>query len=169
MPVGWGVDGNGDDCTSGKEICLNGGLYPPGGAEETAGYKGYGLGMFVEIMCAVLSGADIGPDVKSWSVHRDGALNYGHAFVVINPKRFSPGFEDRLGSHLDRMRGLPGDVKVAGDPEREFERDAEENGILLHEDVATTLKSLAARYGVQAPAVLRKLDALKAKPSLYEE
>lgn len=136
---------------------------------ETAGYKGYGLGMFVEIMCAVLSGADVGPDVKSWSVQRDGALNYGHCFVVIDPGRFAPGFPDRLGAYLERMRGLPGDVRVAGDPERAFERDAMENGVILHEDVATTLKSLSARFDVPAPAELRGLDALKAKPSLYAE
>ena len=171
VPVGWGVDRNGSDCTSGKEICKFGGLYPLGGSEETAGYKGYGLGMFIEIMCAVLSGSpDVGPDVKSWSVTRDGALNYGHAFVVINPKRFSSGFENHLGAYLDRMRGLPGGkVKVAGDPEKEFERDARDNGIILHEDVATTLKLLAKRFDVVVPEEMEKLDVLKAKPSLYEE
>mmetsp|Transcript_37373 Transcript_37373/g.63613 ORF Transcript_37373/g.63613 Transcript_37373/m.63613 type:complete len:192 (-) Transcript_37373:989-1564(-) len=171
VPVGWGVDRNGSDCTSGEEICKFGGLYPLGGSEETAGYKGYGLGMFIEIMCAVLSGSpDVGPDIKSWSVTRDGALNYGHAFVVINPKRFSPGFEDHLGAYLDRMRGLPGgNVQVAGDPEKEFERDAAENGIILHKEVATTLKLLAERFGVAVPEEMRRLDVLKAKPSLYEE
>lgn len=171
VPVGWGVDRNGSDCTSGKEICKFGGLYPLGGSEDTAGYKGYGLGMFIEIMCAVLSGnsPDVGPDVKSWSVTRDGALNYGHAFVVINPKRFSPGFEGHLKAYLDRMRGLPGgNVKVAGDPEKEFEQDAMENGIILHEDVATTLKLLAKRLDVAVPEEMRRLDVLKAKPSLYE-
>jgi LDH2 family malate/lactate/ureidoglycolate dehydrogenase len=173
VPVGWGVDRNGLDCTSGKEICKFGGLYPLGGAEETAGYKGYGLGMFIEIMCAVLSGngpENVGPDVKSWSVTRDGASNYGHAFVVIDPKRFSSGFEDHLGLYLNRMRGLPGgNVKVAGDPEKEFEHDATENGIILHEDVATTLKLLAKRLDVAVPEEMRRLDVLKAKPSLYEE
>jgi len=171
VPVGWGVDRNGSDCTSGEDICKFGGLYPLGGSEETAGYKGYGLGMFIEIMCAVLSGSpDVGPDIKSWSVTRDGALNYGHAFVVINPKRFSPGFEDHLGAYLDRMRGLPGgNVQVAGDPEKEFERDAAENGIILHKEVATTLKLLAERFGVAVPEEMRRLDVLKAKPSLYEE
>ena len=63
VPLGWGVDGNGRPCTDAAKICkYGGGLYPLGGPEETAGYKGYGLGMFVEIMCSVLSGAAIGPD-----------------------------------------------------------------------------------------------------------
>lgn len=62
VPKGWGVDRHGNDSTSSSEICKFGGLFPLGGAEETAGYKGYGLGMFVEILCSVLSGAAVGPD-----------------------------------------------------------------------------------------------------------
>ena len=42
VPVGWGVDSQGEGCTDGEEICRRGGLYPLGGSEETAGYKGYG-------------------------------------------------------------------------------------------------------------------------------
>lgn len=169
VPAGWGVDRNGSNCTDAEEICKAGGLYPLGGSEETAGYKGYGLGMFVEIMSAVLSGAAIGPDVQSWTLSRDGAVNYGHCFVVIDPARFSSGFDVRLGNYLDRMRSLPGNVKVAGDPEKEFERDAAENGILLHESVATTLKALASKYDVQVPAELEELDETKSKKSLYDE
>mmetsp|Transcript_18955 Transcript_18955/g.42117 ORF Transcript_18955/g.42117 Transcript_18955/m.42117 type:complete len:427 (-) Transcript_18955:71-1351(-) len=169
VPAGWGVDREGGNCTNAAEICKAGGLYPLGGSEETAGYKGYGLGMFVEIMSSVLSGAAIGPDVQSWTISRDGPVNYGHCFVVIDPARFSAGFDDRLGSYLDRMRNLPGNVKVAGDPEKEYERDAAENGILLHESVATTLKALASKYDVQVPSELEELDETKSKKSLYDE
>ena len=58
---------------------------------------------------------------------------------------------------------------MRGDPEKEFEHDAMENGIILHEDVATTLKLLAKRLDVAVPEEMRRLDVLKAKPSLYEE
>ena len=78
VPLGWGVDGEGKDWTDAAVICKQGGLYPLGGAEETAGYKGYGLSMFVEILCSVLSGASIGPDVPPWNLSRESAVNYGH-------------------------------------------------------------------------------------------
>lgn len=168
VPLGWGVDCNGSDCTDGAEICKFGGLYPLGGAEETAGYKGYGLGMFVEILCSVLSGASVGPDVLPWTVTRGGPLNYGHCFIVIDPARFTPGFEGRLGEYMTRMRNLPGAPLVAGDPERAFERDATEKGILLHAPVATTLKALASKHGVAVPQELKSLDETKSKASLYE-
>lgn len=169
VPSGWGVDEDGRDCRDGARICKYGGLYPLGGAEETAGYKGYGLAVFVEILCSVLSGASIGPDVPPWTVARKGALNYGHAFVVIDPGRFVEGFEGRLSQYLDRMRNLPGNVKVAGDPEKEFELDAGENGVLLHESVATTLKALAIRCSVSVPRVLETLDEASSRHSLYEK
>jgi LDH2 family malate/lactate/ureidoglycolate dehydrogenase len=167
VPSGWGVDRNGDNSTDPEEICKVGGLYPLGGGEETAGYKGYGLGVFVEIMSSVLSGAAIGPDVQSWSVTRDGALNYGHCFIVIDPKRYIPGFEERMSDYLGTMRNLPGNVMVAGDPEKKFEKDAAENGVLLHESVATTMKSLASRFGVAVPPEFKALDESKSKNSLY--
>lgn len=168
VPPGWGVDGEGKDCTDAAVICKQGGLYPLGGAEETAGYKGYGLSMSVEILCSVLSGASIGPDVPPWNLSREGAVNYGQCFIVIDPKRFVHGFEGRLNQYLTRMRSMPGHVKVAGDPEKEFERDSREKGILLHESVGTTLKALAIRFKVKSPPEFERLDESKSKASLYE-
>lgn len=169
VPIGWGVDRNGNDCTDPAEICKFGGLYPLGGSEETAGYKGYGLGMFVEILCAVCSDAAVGPDVLPWTVTRDGPLNYGHCFICIDPSRFAPNFEGRLSELLTRMRDLPGDnVLVAGDPEKEFELDAKENGILLHGPVAAKLKALAMLHNVIVPHELEDLDETNTKSSLYE-
>ena len=123
-------------------------------------------------MCSVLGGSDpddIGPSVRSWSARRDGPLGYAHCFVVIDPGRFAPGFGTRLEGYLARMRGLPGDVKVAGDPEREYEGDAKAGGVLIHEDVARALRGLATRAGVEdLPGALAGLDGLGARSSLYE-
>lgn len=32
----------------------------------TGGYKGYGLAMMVEVLCGILSGANFGPNVRTW-------------------------------------------------------------------------------------------------------
>lgn len=168
VPAGWGVDRHGESCSDAKEICKHGGLFPLGGPEETAGYKGYGLGMFVEIMCSVLSGAAVGPDVEPWLPSRKGAIRYGHCFVAIDPARFSPGSAERLARYLETMRSLPGNVKVPGDPEKAFERDAEENGVVLHGPVAATLKSLADKYSVKVPTEFVSLDTTSSRTSLYK-
>lgn len=50
IPPGWGVDRAGAPTNKPTEVLAGGGLTPVGGHEETAGYKGYGLNMMVEIL-----------------------------------------------------------------------------------------------------------------------
>lgn len=49
-PRGWGVDKDGCSTTDPASILFGGGLTPLGGAEETSGFKGYGLGVMVEML-----------------------------------------------------------------------------------------------------------------------
>ena len=43
-----------------------GGLLALGGPELSSGYKGYGLGMLVEVFCGILAGAEFGPRIRLW-------------------------------------------------------------------------------------------------------
>ena len=56
IPAGWAQDKTGKvttDATVGVEA---GCLLPLGGTELNSGYKGYGLGLMVELFCGVLAG-----------------------------------------------------------------------------------------------------------------
>ena len=165
LPLGWGVDRHGMPCVEPEEVVSRGGLAPLGGSLETAGYKGYGLGMLVEVLTSVLSGASVGPDVPPWTTAREDPLGFGHCFIVIDPERFTPGFDARLGAYLSRMRGLDGDVITPGDPERQRERAAAASGVSLHENIATSVAALASRLGVELPKALRALDIANARAS----
>lgn len=133
----------------------SGGLTPLGGMEETAGYKGYGLNMMVEVLCAVLSGCEkVGPDVPPWRCDRGKPVGYGHCFICIDPNQLLPGghFETSLKAYLDRMRGLPRAssdlaVLVPGDPERAEETAAKKNGVRLNQLVALGVRNLARELG----------------------
>ena len=169
VPLGWGTDGRGQPCDCAEEVATRGGLTPLGGAEETAGYKGYGLGMLVEILASVLPGAAVGPDVLPWSTSREGRCDFGHCFVVLDPSRFGGGFEERLAAYIARMQGLPpaepgGRVRVAGDPEKDFERDAAASGVELQHPVAIGLR--AAR---RAPASRLQRPRHELPPGAHEE
>jgi LDH2 family malate/lactate/ureidoglycolate dehydrogenase len=158
LPHGWGVDGAGQPCTDAVEVRASGGLTPLGGYEETAGYKGYGLGMLVELLCGVLSGANVGPGVPPWVPERGTTqMDMGHCFIALDPARFGDGFRERLSDYQRTMRGQPGEVIVPGDPEKKFEEAAAAQGVLLHAEVAASVKRLAERFGVEAevPAVMR--------------
>ena len=72
------------------------GLMPLGGEEVNSGYKGYGLGMLVDILCGVMSGSNFGPNVRHWNDYEGQIANLGHFFVALDPECFAPGFGDRL-------------------------------------------------------------------------
>ena len=59
IPVGWAMDNQGH-ITTDANVAMKGCLMPLGGAENTSGYKGYGLSAFVEICCGITAGKIIG-------------------------------------------------------------------------------------------------------------
>ena len=67
IPEGWASDADGrmtTDASAGMKGCL----MPLGGAENTSGYKGYGLAAMVEIFCGVLAGITITKSHKQYLV-----------------------------------------------------------------------------------------------------
>eukprot|EP01097_Dermamoeba_algensis_P002569 TRINITY_DN2023_c0_g1_i3.p1 TRINITY_DN2023_c0_g1~~TRINITY_DN2023_c0_g1_i3.p1 ORF type:complete len:339 (+),score=70.72 TRINITY_DN2023_c0_g1_i3:59-1075(+) len=107
VPLGWGCDKSGNLTTEPKEILNGGGLMPLGGAELTGGYKGYGLGMMVEILCGILSGSNFGLDIPPWRKGKRSNANLGQCFIAVNPELFAPGFGDRMASLIEQMHSLP--------------------------------------------------------------
>ena len=90
-----GTDGK--PTTDANEAFYNGkGLMPLGGEEINSGYKGYGLGMLVDILCGIMSGSNNGPNIRHWNNYVGEVANLGHFFVAIDPDYFAPDFKDRL-------------------------------------------------------------------------
>jgi len=155
MPLGWGVDKDGNPTDDPAVVMATGGLTPVGGMEETSGYKGYGLNMMVEILCGVLSGCGkVGPDVPKWNCVRGENVDYGHCFICIDPNQLLPNgdFQGALGAYLTRMRGLtPANpdlaVLVPGDSEKTEEVSAKKNGVRLNQNVALGVRALARDLG----------------------
>ncbi|TNN15706.1 Malate dehydrogenase isoform 2, partial [Schistosoma japonicum] len=132
IPIGWGADQDGKTCVDPNLVVTKGGLMPLGGEEEHSGYKGYGLGMLVEILCGIIANADFGPNVRRWMTTEKQA-NLGQSFLAIDPKAFAPGFEQRLSEYVNIMRNLPPvndkePVVVPGDFEREHMIECDQLG-----------------------------------------
>ncbi|XP_075998283.1 putative oxidoreductase YjmC isoform X2 [Genypterus blacodes] len=153
IPEGWGCDPAGKLSTDPKKVLQGGGLVPIGGSEATGGYKGYGLGMMVEVFCGILAGAEYSRNVRRWKV-TDRVANLGQCFVAINPENFAPGFQDRMADLLSIQRGLdPADddapVLTAGDPERMHMDTCEKlGGIPYHLNVVKYMNECATKIGV---------------------
>ncbi|XP_048758864.2 uncharacterized oxidoreductase YjmC-like [Ostrea edulis] len=122
IPDSWGVDSHGKMTNNPTAVLNGGGQMPVGGAEETSGYKGSGLGFLVEIFCGILSGSAYGPSIRRWK-NTTTVANLGQCFIAVEPNSFMPGFEERMSDLMDICRSLEPaekdkEVLVAGDPER---------------------------------------------------
>ncbi|CAG9863379.1 unnamed protein product [Phyllotreta striolata] len=129
-------------------------LAPLGGAGDV-GFKGTGLAFMVEILSSMLSGAKYGPNIEHWS-DRKGPSNLGHGFIVIDPKKFVPGFEARMSDIMRLYRNLePIDVNesimVPGEPEIRKSKLVEKEGLELTDLQWTTINQLVQELRVNPP------------------
>lgn len=154
IPIGWGLDNDGKMTPDPAKVLEGGGLVPIGGSEATGGYKGYGLGMMVEVFCGILAGAQYSKHIRTWKV-TDKVANLGQCFVAINPTNFADGFTDRMSDLLCIQRDMdPADpdapVLAAGDPERTHMKKCEEmGGISYHLNVVKYMNKCAQKIGVE--------------------
>lgn len=153
---GWALGSDGHPTVNAHEALNSGkGLMPLGGEEVNSGYKGYGLGMLVDILCGVLSGSKYGPHIRNLKDHSQVA-NLGHFFVAIDPDCFAPGFSSRLQDLMDHLRQLtPTDphkpILVPGDPERQaLATMAAKNGAIFYtKSHILTYRQLAEKLNVK--------------------
>ena len=164
IPLGWATDERGVPTTDAGKVLDNfvkragGGLLPLGGAgEEMSGHKGYGLGLIVEILSAVLPGAAFLTHVyPKDEAGKPAPANLGHFFGAWRVDAFRD--PDEFKADMDQMiRELKGGALAEGASriyvhgEKEFEeadRRAEE-GIPLGLKVEASLKQIAADLDVE--------------------
>ena len=130
LPEGWAFDGEGRPVTDPHAARS---LAPAGG------YKGYGLGMMVEILCALLTGGPWGPDIKAMYQDLTAQRYISHFFMVLDIGRFTDreSFKERLQGMADVMRIRPcldadSPVMVPGDPEKRAFAERTHKGIPMH-------------------------------------
>ena len=164
LPLGWATDERGLPTPDSGRVLDNftkragGGLLPLGGAgEEFSGYKGYGMGLMVEILSAVLPGAAFLTSVYPKAA--DGnplPANLGHFFGAWRVDAFRPVDEfksdmDNLIRELKEANLAEGASRIYVHGEKEFE-EAERrsaHGIPLEAKVVANLKQIAADMGIR--------------------
>lgn len=153
IPTGWALDKEGAPTTS-SAAAAKGMLMPLGG------YKGSGLGMMVEILCAVLAGSAMANEVGGIRVAGKPSRT-SQMFLAIDIARFMPveEFRARLEKLVGIIKETPAasgyeEVLVAGDPEWRKEADRRKNGIPVEEGNWKELCDTAAGLGVNVPDLL---------------
>ncbi|MFC2031520.1 Ldh family oxidoreductase [Chloroflexota bacterium] len=163
LPVGWATDEEGVPTSDAARVLDNfsqragGGLLPLGGAgEEFSGYKGYGMGLMVEVLSAVLPGAaflsSVYPKDESG---KPLPANLGHFFGAWRLDAFRPaaGFKTDMDQLIRELKGgnlAAGASRIYVHGEKEFEEAGRrsERGIPLEAKVEHSLRRIAADLGV---------------------
>lgn len=87
IPLGWALDADGKPTTD-PDAGLAGSMAPAGG------YKGFGQGLMVEIMCAAMTGSFRGPQMGSFMESDGRPIGCGQFFMALDPRKFSGGMFD---------------------------------------------------------------------------
>ena len=117
---GWALDAHGNETTD-ADAALAGSMLPSGG------YKGFGVGLMVEILAAALAGANLSTEASPFSGTQGGPPGTGQFFIAIDPDAFGGiSFTEamtRLAGSITDQHGarLPGQRRA--DNRRRIEKE----------------------------------------------
>jgi LDH2 family malate/lactate/ureidoglycolate dehydrogenase len=160
VPDGWIQDKAGNYTNDPHALKSGGSLLPLGSDREHGSHKGFGLSATVDILSAVLSGANYGPWVPPFVAFLEPpddpvGKGIGHFLGAMRIDGFRPvnEFKDHLDNWISRFKSAstinPGQkVIIPGEPELEAETDRRKNGIPLVDAVVDDLNGLAQKLNV---------------------
>jgi LDH2 family malate/lactate/ureidoglycolate dehydrogenase len=160
VPDGWIQDAGGTYTTDPHALRKGGALLPLGSDREHGSHKGFGLSATVDILSAVLSGANYGPWVPPFVAFLEPpddpvGLGIGHFVGAMRVDGFRPvdEFKTHMDNWISRFKSaatIDPDQKVIipGEPELEAEIDRRKNGIPLVDAVVDDLTKLAEKFKV---------------------
>jgi LDH2 family malate/lactate/ureidoglycolate dehydrogenase len=161
VPEGWIQDKQGNSTIDPHALKSGGALLPLGSDRDHGSHKGFGLSATVDILSAVLSGANYGPWVPPFVAFLDPpddpvGEGIGHFLGAMRIDGFRPvdEFKSHMDNWINRFKSsatVDPDQKVIipGEPETEAEADRKVNGIPLVDAVVKDLNELAERFGIK--------------------
>ena len=150
IPLGWALDAEGRPTTD-AAAASQGALLP-------LGHKGYALGILVDVLAGVLSGAAFGADVREES-GAGAPQDTGHFALAIRVDAFMEpaAFKRRTDALVRHLRSTPpqdpaAPVRVPGERGAATAARRRREGIPVPSGLYERLRALAAELGLVAPA-----------------
>ncbi len=145
IPYGWIIDKDGNPSDDPRDLYNGGAILPLGG--DKVGYKGFGLGLAVDILSGILSGAGC--------AYEETKKGNGIFFEAINIEEFMPVKEfkrrvDELVRIIKSSKTRPGfkEIIIPGEPEYLTERIRLKEGIYVPERTWEEIRKIAEKLGV---------------------
>lgn len=160
VPKGWCINKQGHETIYPNEMIDGGALLPLGADREHGGHKGYALSAMVDILSAVLSGANWGPFTPPFTLQqqmpeRSVGKGIGHFFGALQIDGFIEvdEFKKQIDDWIQTFRSTkaaPGTTGplIPGDPEREAEKIRSVSGIPLLKPVVDELLIISRQSGL---------------------
>lgn len=147
LPVGWGLDPNGQTSTDPYAVMKDRLVAPLGSLPELSSHKGYGLAVMVDIFCGVLSGMGYGMRLPR--------LKAGHFFGALRIDAFRDVAEfkadmDAMIRELHATKPVEGVERVYVAGEKEYLAEAENRrlGVPLLPGVVRRLLEIGNELGL---------------------
>ena len=135
IPEGWALDADGQPTTD-PEQALKGSMAPSGG------YKGFGIGLLVEVMAAALSGATLGIHASAFSGTEGGPPRTGQCFLALSPDAFSSdAFDDRIHA-LTQAITTQGEARLPGSRRLGHRQRSESDGVSVDQSLVDRIQSI---------------------------
>ncbi len=166
-PLGYVQDATGNPSTDPSVITQGGAIVPLGGDYTHGSHKGYCMSAIIDILSAVLPGANFGPFVPPQVSYIEPKPNapgkgLGHFFgaMRIDAFRQADDFKQMMDLWIRTFRNAtPAEnearVYIPGDIERESETRLIKEGIMLNDKVMQDMQLVCNELGV---AFIYKLD-----------
>jgi uncharacterized oxidoreductase len=151
-PEGWLIDNTGKATCDPNTLYGNppGSILPMGGAQA---YKGFGLGLMIEILTGALSGGNV---AKTVPYPKKGNCVF---ILLIDPARFGGAdhFQSEVRQLVEYVKSCPRvegceEIILPGEPERKLTQQRERDGIFLDPENWNALTKLGQQFNIPAPA-----------------
>jgi LDH2 family malate/lactate/ureidoglycolate dehydrogenase len=161
VPEGWIQDAAGNYTTDPHALKNGGALLPLGSDREHGSHKGFGLSATVDILSAVLSGANYGPWVPPFVAFLEPSADpvgkgIGHFVGAMRVDGFRPvdEFKIHIDNWINRFKSAatvdPSQkVIIPGEPELEAEAARKKTGIPIVDAVLDDLNGLAGKFDIK--------------------
>ena len=144
IPTGWAIDAKGCETTDPSQAVA---VHPFGG------YKGSGLGIMIDVLCAMLTQSPYGPDIPSMYGDLTKQRALGGLVGAIDISRFlsTDAFRKRVSQMIESIGNLTpsqpdGRVLYPGEPELLCREERLAHGIPLGHGVIEDLNQCAEQY-----------------------
>ncbi len=145
IPEGWAVGPDGEPTTD-PERALEGALLPFGG------YKGYALGLALEVLAGPAVGAAAGREVRG-TTDPTVPCNKGDLFAALDLSALVDEHEyfERLERLVAEVKESGEEVLLPGEPEFRRRERALREGLRLPEGSVRAVREVAERLGLESP------------------